>query len=188
MDAFLEQVFLRETQCQARYAMATYQRMSTLIAADVGAEEFFREAQALLNQTGAISRVLWPPKIQDAENDARAQARGQHLRTVLGIKEPHAVQDRSLRNHLEHLDERLDDWAERSKNRVIADLLIGPLDMIGGNVFKPEDIFRHYDPSRRVLIFRGESFCIQHLVEGVAQIADAVQKRLAALKFSKGSV
>jgi len=189
MDRFLEQVYLREIESQATYALTTHARMeTTLLAGATDAQEFFREAQAMLNHAGAVSRLLWPPRIADGQKRSRAEARGNELRKALGIVEPHVLQDRSLRNHLEHLDERLDDWAESSKNRIIGDQLIGPVGVIGGSVVKATEIIRHYDPSTSTFIFRGELFDMSQLLAGVGEVRRLAQSRLASLKVSTGGL
>lgn len=52
-----------------------------------------------------VSRLFWPP---------RNSARGVHLRSLTGLPDKHGLSDRTLRNHIEHLDERLDVWTTNS--------------------------------------------------------------------------
>ena len=84
-----------------------------------------------------------------------------------------------MRDHFEHFDERLDDWAENSRNRNIISRLLGPRSAVGGNAIDDSDIIHHYDPSSKIYSFRGEPFNIQDLVTG---IDDIHKKALAFLE------
>jgi hypothetical protein len=184
MEAALEKVYLRQIDVQCRYALTAVARMNAILAIDenMPIEDFFREAQALLNCAGAVSRLLWPPRIADTIKNTRAVARGEYLRTALAISEPNALQDRGLRNHLEHFDERLDDWAENSRNRNIADRLIGPRGMIGGGGIADTDIFRQFDPATKKFIFRGDEFDLEALVSAILDVAQRIQARNTQLE------
>lgn len=123
-----------------------------------------------MHHAAAISRIFWPPGCRDKKKKAIAQRRGQALRDELGIKSGHPVQKRTLRDHFEHFDERLDDWAENSRNRNIIGRLFGPRDGVGGDAIDDSDIIHHYDPSTKIYSFRGESFDVQNLVSGINDI------------------
>lgn len=58
-----------------------------------------------LQMAANVSRLFWPP---------RNSARGAHLRSLTGLPDAHGLSDRTLRNHIEHLDERLDAWTASS--------------------------------------------------------------------------
>lgn len=54
-----------------------------------------------LQMSASVSRLFWPP---------RNTVRGSHLRSLTGLPTTHSLSDRTLRNHIEHVDERLDAW------------------------------------------------------------------------------
>lgn len=58
-----------------------------------------------LQMAANVSRLFWPP---------RNSARGAHLRSLTGLPTTHGLSDRTLRNHIEHLDERVDQWTATS--------------------------------------------------------------------------
>lgn len=62
----------------------------------------FVQLRLALHYSASVSRVFWP-------SDASAAARGTHLRQLAGLPSSCPI-DRRLRNHIEHLDERLDRW------------------------------------------------------------------------------
>jgi hypothetical protein len=92
--------------------------------------------------------------------------RGQALRDEFGLQSNHPIENRELRNHFEHFDERLDDWAEKSKSRGMA-TIIGPNRTAG---IEDSDIIHHYDPATKIYSFRGKPFDVQKLVDGVDDI------------------
>lgn len=58
-----------------------------------------------LHHSGSVSRIFWPPRNKD---------RGDHLRELIKIDPDHPLNSRKLRDNIEHIDERLDDWTENS--------------------------------------------------------------------------
>ena len=79
---------------------------------------------------------------------------------------------RGARNHLQHFDERLDEWAATIANGNYVDSNVGPLSAIGlGGGATP--VLRHYDPASLVFTFRSEDFDIGKLAAEVKKISDA---------------
>lgn len=58
-----------------------------------------------LQMAANASRLFWPP---------RNSERGAHLRELVDLANDHGLSDRTLRNHIEHIDERLDAWTAKS--------------------------------------------------------------------------
>lgn len=89
---------------------------------------FWINIERLIMSGANVSKLLWPPA-NFATNDLRERAkrRGEYLRSVLLIREEgygaiKLLKNRDVRNALEHLDERMDEWADR--------VLSGPSGMI----------------------------------------------------------
>lgn len=169
MDNFLKGVYLRQAKEECEFCLAAVNRMNEILEKEAEGD-FFREALDLVHHAAAVSRIFWPPGCRDKKKKARAQRRGQALRDELGIKSGHPVQKRTLRDHFEHFDERLDDWAENSRNRNIIGRLFGPRHAVGGDAIDDSDIIHHYDPATRMYSFRGEPFNVQDLVSGISDI------------------
>lgn len=180
MQAFIEMVYLRELLGQCESGRAAVKRMNELLRGRQ-TTEFFREAADFLQHAACISRLLWPAPKGNAAERARAMARGNDLRCALRVDDTHVLRVRDLRDHLEHYDERIDDWAETSPNRNIVDNMIGPRGAIAGDAIKDKDIMRLYDPATKQFVFRGESFDIQALVNGVEDIHARAAERHAAI-------
>lgn len=181
MDSQVEKRYLSELLIQSEYALEAVVRMNRALA-DHGTGEFFYEAQSFVAHAAAMSRILWPPWVRDNARRERAEGRGVHLRRLLGIGDEHPLRKRSLRDHLEHFDERLDAWAEESAYHAVIDLHIGPISVIGGIAVTSGDFLRAYDPSRKVFMFRGEDFDVQAMVSGVEVVRAAAIQRSGHLE------
>jgi hypothetical protein len=96
------------------------------------------------------------------------------------VRTPHALEDRSLRNHIEHFDERLDTWASSSRSFNFVDLNIMPIGAIQG--IPQSEIFRQHDSQTNKFYFRGESFDIQSIGAGVHHLLARANERLVALR------
>lgn len=175
MDPHVEEAYLREILIQSEYGLLAVTSTNELVR-EASPVLFFREAQAFLAHAAAISRILWPP----GKNNATAQARGLHLRTVLGVDDTHALRARTLRDHLEHFDERLDRWSQETTHGAIIDLHIGPTSVIGGPAVGRGDFLRVYEPERKVFTFRGDEFDMQALVTGLEGLKAVALKRMDA--------
>jgi hypothetical protein len=66
----------------------------------------FDHIRLALQFSSNVSKIFWPHR--------NAAERGTRLRTLAGLPERHPLADRRLRNHIEHMDERLDEWTAQS--------------------------------------------------------------------------
>jgi len=97
------------------------------------------------------------------------------LRAALKVDKSSSIADRSLRDHLEHYDERLDQWAQsvQGASKTIATDNIHPKGM-GPNV-APESTLRTYLTDSREFFFMGHTYEMVPLVREVRRILDEVQ-------------
>jgi hypothetical protein len=112
-----------------------------------------------LAHVALISKMFWPEtKGKKAEVAAR-QARRAALRAELGIiGQSLSIEDRKFRNHLEHYDERLEEWFSESRDKVRVDMNLMDWPSIRGMGVELRDIHRVFNPETGEFIFRGESF------------------------------
>ena len=177
MKPRFEKAYLREVIIQSEYALIAEARMNELLKEGVPVL-FFQAAQGFLSHAAAISRILWPPR----KKDDRARGRGEHLRAVLSVTDNHPLRTRTLRDHLEHFDERLDQWSQETTHGAIIDLVIGPASsFIGGVAVGRGDFLRVYEQDRKVFTFRGDEFNIQELAAGVKTVRAATIERMKLL-------
>jgi hypothetical protein len=69
--------------------------------------DVFNAIRLALHFAASVSRIFWPPR-------SAGESRGARLRSLVGLSDDHYLKSRSLRDHMEHLDERLDTWTEVS--------------------------------------------------------------------------
>ncbi|WP_293367808.1 hypothetical protein [Nevskia sp.] len=180
MDEFLQSIYLEQVKQECEACFFAIRAFNAAVNSR-GTDDPFVHAMALVHRAAAVSRVFWPPGAKDKRLRQRSQRRGDLLRNLLGVTPNHAIQSRTLRDHFEHFDERLDDWAERSKNRNIVKQLLGPRSAIGGDAIEDADIIHNYDPATKVYAFRGEKFDIQAIAYGIDDLHSKVVRHLEAI-------
>lgn len=168
MNNFFKTIYFEQVKQECEFCLAAVEQMNKILEDEKAEGDFFREALDLVHHAAAISRIFWPPRCRTKGKTARAHQRGQALRDELEIQSNHPVQNRTLRDHFEHYDERLDDWVENSENKNMVKKLIGSRSSIGG--IDDSDIIHQYDPSTKIYAFRGEHFNLEELVAGIIDI------------------
>ena len=183
MDEFTKKIFVVELEKQCRFALNAVGQLNFSVKHlnSPGLEqekpaffhsEVFRGIHSFLTHAGNVSKILWPgtvPKQKRNETDnqyqqrirkiKRAVLRATELRDELRLPKEHILKSRKLRNHLEHFDEKIDDWEEHSKNKNFAQDYIGPPNAIVG--IAGTDSMRSFNPSDGTFLFRGETFSLK---------------------------
>jgi hypothetical protein len=198
MNRLLAVVYLGELQRQAEYALNAVQQVNAgtrqLSSTDsqdrfFHTAEVFRGLHSFLAHTSNMSRLLWPPvpgrRKQESEAHFQARlakfprvSRANELRLLLGLgPDEHPLRSRQLRDHLEHFDERLDEWAATSSDHDFVLEHIGPETEIGH--LAPGDRVRSFDPDLVVFCLRGERFDVGSLVRDIRQL----KERAAGVAF-----
>jgi hypothetical protein len=120
---------------------------------------FWRKAKELLVAAANVSKALWGGKTNESKEQRQA------MREALGVVDDMQINRRTVRNCFEHLDERLDSWAEKSTSGNMIYGNIGPIDSIKFSGISPEEEdlirFNHYDPKTQILSFQGEEFNVR---------------------------
>lgn len=184
MDDFLAQIYLEQAKQECERCFQSIQVMNAIMQQKIEGD-FFQHALDLIHHAAAVSRIFWPPGGRNKQNSKRAHRRGQVLRDMLQLLSGHAVQNRALRDHFEHFDERLDDWAENSRNRNIIHHLFGPRSAVSGDAIQDSDIIHHFDPATKIFAFRGEHYNIQELAAGIDDIYKRAVAKIGELKANK---
>lgn len=177
MDEHLLRLYLGQVKEECEAAFKAINDLNGALQSQ-GNVSPFPPAQALVHHAAAVSRIFWPPGCKDKHARQRAARRGEALRKAIGLATPHPVQSRTLRDHFEHFDERLDEWAEASRNRNIVNRLVGARNAIGGDGIADGDIIHHYDPALNIYAFRGEKFDVQALATGLEDIVSKMKAKL----------
>ena len=115
--------------------------------------------QALIAHAAAVSRYFWP--VRDKEPHL---SRASRLKGSLGVAESSPLRSRDLRNHLEHLDERLDEFCRRLTAGVILPTYVGPK---GSEPEVPTYVFRAYYTDVGVFEILGQRFEVQPVLDAI---------------------
>jgi hypothetical protein len=136
------------------------------------ADRFWFSVQAFLVAAGNISKLLWPP------GKTILPERGPELRASLEVEEDSPLKPRTFRNHFEHFDDRLEQWAviSRPRGRVFIDANIGHISTIPGAELG--DYLRNFDSTNSTVTFQGDSYHLPPIVEAIEQLRDKATVRL----------
>ncbi len=121
----------------------------------------------ILIDSGSISFIFFPA---DRRSD-RAKRRSEYLRQELKISDGSLLQNRVLRNHMAHLDERLDKWAMDSTQKTFGRGMIGSRADAHQVGISSEDLLGLFDPKTMIYSFLEDDLCIDDLVEEVRLIS-----------------
>jgi len=166
MDERLKELFIEEIKLQCQYAMSAHSALISAVQKGDTRTTFFY-VHAFLSHVGNVSKLFWPIRSQ-------SRARGEFLRNELGVSDSFLIKQRDPRNHLEHYDERLDDWASSSQRHNIADMNIMPRSAIQG--IDPSDFMRNLDPTTLAFYFTDEDYDLH----GFASEMEAIRQSTEA--------
>jgi len=124
--------------------------------------------------------------IHEVYNPEKYKARGCILRKSLSVSDNSILKPRNFRNHFEHFDERLEDWASLPR-RVFIDRNIGPGESSGIQVqaLTPESYLRNFDNSNLAVTFQGDSYTLKPIVVELKRLQQKAKEE--AHKNSAGS-
>lgn len=163
-------MFQREVNRQCKFALIAVEGMEPALRTDrPDFDRFWYSVQAFLVAVGNISKLLWP-------SNPHIPERGRELRELLLVDDESILAPRRFRNHFEHFDERLEDWATSSDRHNVADSNIGPPSMIVG--LDPSDFLRNFDTSRFAITFRGDVYEVRPIVEAIRALLPRTSENL----------
>jgi len=160
METMVLRIFQREVERQCKFATIAAQDLNqALQAGDM--DRVWYSIQAFLVAAGNVSKLLWPSKPLLPE-------RGAELRASLSVGDDSPLEPRAFRNHFEHFDERLEQWATSSERRNFADSNVGPPGMIVG--LEPGDFLRNFDTTNFAVTFRGDTYHLQPVINAIRDL------------------
>ncbi|MBY0361744.1 MAG: hypothetical protein K2X45_07540 [Phreatobacter sp.] len=169
---FSDRLFLDLIDVQFHYANASLAALSECLSGKIVASLVFFNIENFLNHTAKMSLILWPAA-------SKSKARGERIRLLIGIEETHPLKNREARNHLQHFDERIDDWVRTDERLGYIDGNIGSRDQIfyGDS---PAPVLRHFDPITGIFTFRSSEYDIRAIAQAVHDVKrklDMVQRQ-----------
>ena len=160
MDPFLLGIFQTHVRAQCLYVINGY---IALVAALQGQDKdrAWEAIQQIVVSAANVSKLLW------GQRGSRAADR-KDLRDSLGVLDKSPMRSPDMRNHFEHIDERIDRWWADSPNHLMADANIGPYPITRS--FATNETFRHLDSTTGSLWFWGESYDLPAIVKEAQRI------------------
>jgi hypothetical protein len=141
--------------------------------------------QIILATSANLSKIFWPAYYKDRpEILNKYSMRGKHLRELLLVDKRSPLNSRKLRNHFEHYDERLHDWSDQSKHRILKRRNIVPEGFIQmGDPDQYADM-GNLDPTTFTVTFWEDKFEILSIIESIAELLKITQEKLGNRSFS----
>ncbi len=164
MEKLVFKVFQTEIKRQCKFALIAVEQIRTGLTNN-NSDLVWYAIQNFLVAAGNISKTFWPSK-------TLSQKRGEELRKSLGIGDDSCIKPRNFRNHFEHFDERLENWATSSKSRNFVDSNMGSSDMIVG--IKPDDFLRNFDHTNWRLTFRGDNYDLRPIIGAIRDLSKKI--------------
>jgi hypothetical protein len=125
------------------------------------------ELQNVVVHAAALSPYFWPT----STNNDRYTARGEQLRAALGIAEDSPLKGRQLRNHIEHFDEKLDEYLKEGIAGHILPEYVGLMREPDG---VPVHHFRAYYLDTGTFEMLGKRYDVQPIVEELSRIHEVL--------------
>lgn len=160
MEKMVLRIFQREIERQCKFAIMAIDEIKFGLS-NYNTDMVWYAMQNFLVAVGNISKIFWSSK-------QKYQKRGEELRKSLGIDDNSPMQPRKFRNHFEHFDERLENWATSSKRHNFVDSNIGPSNMIVG--LDSEDFLRNFDNTSWTLTFRGDKYELKSIIDAIHKL------------------
>lgn len=153
-------IFQKEIERQCKFAIIAIEEVKTGLSNN-NSDLVWYAIQNFLVAVGNISKIFWPI-------NQKYGMRGEELRKSLGIEDNSPIQPRNFRNHFEHFDERLEEWAESSERHNFVDSSILPPNMIAG--IDQKDYLRNFDPTTWTLTFRGDKYELKPIIKAIYEL------------------
>jgi hypothetical protein len=126
--------------------------------------QLFGHLQNIIQQAGAISRYFWPSK---EGKKAIHERRASRLRASLLVDDTSPLKERSLRNGLEHFDERLDLYLTQN---FVGEFIPEYVDYVEREREIPTHIFKAFYTYPIKFVLLGESYEMAPVVNEVLRL------------------
>lgn len=135
----------------------------------------FNSIRMALHYTGSVFRIFFPPKGKD-ERDKQSRTRGKWLRALTNLPFDHPIKNRALRDHVEHMDQRMDGWTSvspRAFGGAIELIVHEDLRQITVDAIEASRPFIYYPAMDRVSVF-GEIFSLGEMKDSLRDVGEHI--------------
>ena len=166
MDNNTLAIYIHELRNQCLHAEAAFSIFNQAMNNRAGAGILYG-GQSILIPGSQLASILWPTR-------ARARARGESLRKVLGLDEKHPLNDRRLCELWERSDEKFEEWIGQTKGQQVIFDFVGDPAQVGDGKTPDACIYRAYNPNTRVYWYRGVAYNLQAVANALSDVAKRV--------------
>jgi hypothetical protein len=163
MDRMLLWLFRSHVLEQAEVLAAALERATR----DLRAPTVWVDLQQAVLAAGNLSKLLW------GQEGKRTEER-RPLRESIGVDDSSPLRLPRMRNHFEHMDERLEQWWRESERHNFADRNIGSRNSVEG--LSEKEHFRWYDPETGILSFWGDQLDLREIGAEVIRILPGLRE------------
>ena len=162
MHPFVIKVFRHSLDTQCNFALLAASDLDDALAGN-DSDRIWLAIQSLLVAVANVSRLLFGQGGKAADRS--------ELQAELGVDATSPIAATRLRNHFEHMDQRIETWAKSSKRMIFIDMNVGPADGGIAPGAEPIDHFRQFDPDTRRVLFWGEEYELTPVLREVERLA-----------------
>ncbi|MDW0180132.1 MAG: hypothetical protein QOA14_01510 [Nitrososphaeraceae archaeon] len=171
MDKPLTEHFLYELKNQCNFAIQGYNDFVSAYN-NRSSDRMWSSLELFLIAAAKISIIFWT-------SDPKYAKRGEELRKHLSVNDTVAFKTRAPRNHLEHFDERLDDWYVSYSHHNLMDRVVFPETTFATGNF---DYLRAFFTRRFVFRFLNNEYEIKPISDSIVELLSKVDKALSNLQ------
>jgi len=165
-----EAFYLESIVYAAERALSAFNRFDEAYARGDQDNLAVANVQEALTHTGELSRIFWPSRDNGISSD-----RGEKLRQAFGLGDDSPLKNRSLRDTLEHFDERLDIYLKQFPvGQIIPSSIVGMISAIP----KPIRAFRLLDPHNSTFVVLDEVYEFGSLRDSTKNILQKAREKL----------
>lgn len=124
--------------------------------------------QNIIGNVGAISRFFWPSK-----NKRYYKIRGEKLRKVYDVSDLSVLENRDMRNCIEHFDEKLDDFLKGFNCGTVMPKYVGPI----GYVNDSRIFFRAYFYDKQIFKMLNVEYEIKPIIAEIRRIHEVLLRQ-----------
>lgn len=146
MEQLSRELYRAELIDQTQAVIVARSALDHTVAIEADPTRIWYHLRAFFAAAGSATRMVYPNT-----GGRRAKHRGVFLREDLGLPEDPPEAAEHARVTIEHLDERMDDWADAHADATTTTGTIGAIDPEVG-----AQLARHYDPGAQIVYIFGE--------------------------------
>ncbi|MEX2518591.1 MAG: hypothetical protein WD969_04575 [Paracoccaceae bacterium] len=139
-------------------------------------------ARRVLDDAHLISLFFFPSKANKIE---ATRIRSDLLKDHFNITEKSVLASRAVRNHLAHIDERLDSWAENSEMRTFGRNMIGSILDAKRIGIREEDILGMISSDTLDYVFREATVNLEEVIQEIRRIGFVARRTIRATPWPK---